>query len=263
MVPTARTVIPVLVVVVLAGCSGTAPGATTPATDASTTQTTTSVAETTTATTADSTTTTTATASDDAPPGIENGTVALNASTTIAVASNPDVYFVESTRTGASVVDRDVSTYANGSIVARHPAENGSYYVVHTPQGEPATPASLYPGVPRNVDAVSLLLASSEETTATRVDADTYRVTAEGASIDAVTVDAVELDDVSNVTLDLYVTESGRMLNYTVAFDATKNGEALAGESRVSYVGVGTTSVETPTWFLGNATSSNATRLGQ
>jgi hypothetical protein len=291
-----RAVVPALVLVALvalAGCSGTSPAATTPATDPVETTTPATDASAT-QTTASSASTTDSRSGDDTPPGIAEGTVTdafaltdahadavaneshvvvetrslayangttfLNASTTIAVAENPDVYFVESTRTGASVVDRETSLYANGSIVARHPAENASYSVVHTPAGEPVTPASTYPGVPRNVDSVALLLESSEETTATPVGAETYRITATGASPDALDISAVALDNASNVTLDLYVTETGRILNYTVSFDATRNDSALAGEIRVAYAAIGETAVETPTWFHGNATAENATR---
>ncbi|WP_323675758.1 hypothetical protein [Halorubellus sp. PRR65] len=296
----ARTVVPVLVIVVLAGCGGTTPGATTPATDATTAETTSPAAASTTSTTttrSSTQTTGTGTGDDgdvDGPPGVSNGTVTdafaltdahvdavangshaiveahslasangtafLNASTTVAVASNPDVYLVESTRAGAGVDDRERSLYANGSIVARHPAENASYAVVHTPRGEPATPASMYPGVPRNVDALSLLLASSEDATATRVGAATYHVTAAGASADAVDAEGVALDSASNATLDLYVTDEGRVLNYTVSFDATRNGTALAGEIRVRYDAVGETEVEAPAWFREDATDANATR---
>lgn len=286
-----RAVVPVLVLVVLAGCSGGAPGTGTSANDATTTETTVSTATPGTQPTTTSTATTgTGSGDGDGPPGVANGTVTdafaltdahvdavgnqshtvvertsltasngttfLNASTTVAVDSDPDVYLVESTQVGTAVVDRETSLYANGSIVARHPADNASYAIVHTPQGDPATPASWYPGVPRNVDTVALLLESSDSTSATRVGADTYRITASGATMDAVDVEGVALDSASNVTLDLYATGEGRILNYTVSFDATRNGSTLAGGRQVRYEAVGSTTVETPSWFVANETTS-------
>jgi len=148
--------------------------------------------------------------------------------------------------------------YANGTHVWATERSNGrrieAPQLLQTPNGDPlppsdallrAAPAALRSGLL----AMSVTDVTKLDTTPSGVDAPLFKV--EG---NETTTPNPFGNETRNASFTLFVTEAGRVVEFTYAYTYERNGEVVHARTRVQYRNVGTATVERPEWVPGATT---------
>lgn len=184
-----------------------------------------------------------------------NGTLYTAEAESTRVAADRTTYRHESTVSGTATrflgaSDGTVTQFSNGSVVFRRTRVSGEtrYETVDNSNTEPAAPASVSHGTPRNDERIAVVFGAISNVTATRSNGSSYRVEASGAEVDSVEVGGIPIDNLTGIEFDATVTRDGLVREYRLSFEGELRGSDVVVSEHVGYSSVGATSVERPSW---------------
>ncbi|MFC5366866.1 hypothetical protein [Salinirubrum litoreum] len=191
-----------------------------------------------------------------------NGSILRETHSVSRMAANRTRYRFEQTIAGPAAVENDrnatVRLFADGQRAYRslRVDERTQQELVRGADGEPLDPRAAFGPQPTLRNRIELVLGVAENTSVSATDDSvTITGTADGSALGPMSRD---LRAVENGTVSVTVAPNGRVIEYTIAYDARLDDESVRVRETVAIFGVGETNIVRPAW-VAEITEEDAT----